>query len=86
MFVILSYDIGAKRVKRALKICRKYLHHVHRSVFEGDITEGKLKALKRELEKVVDTRHDAVCIYRIAAPKFVYKEQIGLVEEMGEVI
>lgn len=86
MFVILSYDIGAKRVKRALKICRKYLHHVHRSVFEGDITEGKLKALKRELEKVVDTRHDAVCIYRIAAPKFVYKEQIGLVEEMEEVI
>lgn len=86
MFVILSYDIGAKRVKRALKVCRKYLHHVHRSVFEGDISDSKLKALKRELEKVIDTRHDAVCIYRIAAPKFVYKEQIGVVEDMGEVI
>jgi CRISPR-associated protein Cas2 len=86
VFVILSYDVGAKRAKRALKICRKYLHHVHRSVFEGEITEGKLKALKRELGQIIDVRHDAVCVYRVAAPKFVFKDQIGVVEDFGEVI
>ena len=86
MYVILSYDIGAKRVKRALKICRKYLHHVHRSVFEGNITEAKLSLLKRELERIVDVRHDTICIYRIATPKYVAKEQIGLVEVMGDII
>lgn len=46
MFVIVVYDINRKRVGRALKICRKYLVHVQKSVFEGNITEGQLKQLK----------------------------------------
>ena len=48
MFVILSYDVNKKRVSKAMKICRKYLVHVHESVFEGTLTEAKLKNLKRE--------------------------------------
>ena len=40
MFVVLSYDVGKKRVKKALRVCRKYLTHIHRSVFEGPITEA----------------------------------------------
>ena len=47
MFVILSYDVNRKRVSKAMKICRKYLVHVHESVFEGTITESKLKSLKK---------------------------------------
>lgn len=43
MFVILSYDINATRVGKAKKICRKYLNHVQKSVFDGAITEGQLK-------------------------------------------
>jgi CRISPR-associated protein Cas2 len=86
MFVVLSYDIGTKRVKRALKTCRKYLRHVHRSVFEGGITEGELNRLKRELEGIVDARYDSVCIYRIESVGLVYKEEIGVVEVVGEII
>lgn len=86
MFVILSYDIGAKRVQKALKICRKYLRHMHRSVFEGNISEGKLNQLKRELERVVNTRHDTVCIYRIESPMLVKKEQIGVIHDVSEII
>ena len=37
MFVIMSYDVGEKRVKKALTTSRKYLMHVHNSVFEGEI-------------------------------------------------
>ena len=43
MFVIVVYDINRKRVGMALKICRKYLVHVQKSVFEGNITERQLK-------------------------------------------
>lgn len=86
MFVVLSYDIGSKRVHRALKICRKYLRHVHKSVFEGDITEGKLNQLKRELMGVLDTRHDAVCIYRVDSVSLVRKDEIGLVEDASVII
>lgn len=35
MFIILSYDINKKRVGKILKICRKYLVHVQKSVFEA---------------------------------------------------
>ena len=49
MFVILTYDVNQKRVKKALSVCRRYLIRVQRSVFEGHITEMKLKKLKREL-------------------------------------
>lgn len=53
MYVILVYDINQKRVGKALKICRKYLTHIQKSVFEGNITESRLKALKEELKLLV---------------------------------
>ena len=46
MFIILAYDIHTKRASKVLKICRKYMMHVQKSVFEGDLTEAKLKKLK----------------------------------------
>lgn len=51
-----------------------------------DMTEDKLNALECELANVVDACHDTVCIYRIDAPKFVYKNQIGVVDEMNDLI
>ena len=49
MFVIVTYDVNVKRNNKVLKICRKYLVHVQKSVFEGNITEAKLGKLKSEL-------------------------------------
>ena len=37
-----------------MKIRRKYLVYVYESVFEGMITEAKLKSLKKELEQLID--------------------------------
>lgn len=86
MFVILSYDINQKRVGKAMKICRKYLVHVQRSVFEGTITESKLKSLKQELEKIIDTNVDSVCIYEMESVKYIGKEQIGMVQTFSNII
>ena len=46
MYVILVYDMEEKRVGKMLKLCRKYLNWIQNSVFEGEITEVKLKELK----------------------------------------
>ena len=80
MFVILSYDIKAK------KICRKYLNHVQKSVFDGAITEGQLKRLKNELQQLVVPEEDAVCIYYLASSKYAGKEQIGTVLKSTNII
>ena len=46
-----------------MKVARKYLHHVQKSVFEGEITEGKLAKLEHEILEVVDKDRDSVIIY-----------------------
>ncbi len=86
MFVILSYDIGKKRVGKVMKICRKYLIHVQKSVFEGTITEASLRRLKKELAKNIDTNEDSVCIYEMESVKYTRKEQIGVVEDFSHII
>lgn len=58
MFVILVYDVNSSRCAKVMKICKKYLHHVQRSVFEGMITESKLKGMRQELERNITS--DAV--------------------------
>ena len=69
-----------------MKICCKYLTHIQNSVFEGTITEGKLNKLKGELEKVIDVKCDAVCIYKFGSTKYSSKEQIGNVPIFSNVI
>lgn len=80
MFVILVYDINIKRNAKMLKICRRYLNHVQKSVFEGVITEAKLERLKTEIKKSICTEEDSVAIYEFDTLKYSSKEIIGLNE------
>ena len=86
LFVILSYDINKKRVGKVLKICRKYLSPVHKSVFEGMITQKNLNDLKRELSKNIDCNTDSICIYIFETTKYSRKEQIGITENRCNII
>ena len=86
MYVILVYDINQKRVGKALKICRKYLTHIQRSAFEGNITESKLHALQEELGRLIDTQIDSVIIYRLDSVKYAKKEQVGIVQSTSNII
>jgi len=85
MKVILIYDIelkapsDQKRLNWAKKIARKYLHHVQKSVFEGDITLSQLAKLQSEVLKVVDPKRDSVIIYKM--PEAVQWERIVLTEK-----
>jgi len=64
MFVILVYNVKEERVQKVLKTCRKYLTWVQNSVFEGEITEAKLRILKDELKEIIDENYDSVIIYK----------------------
>ena len=51
MYVILVYDIytddkGKKILPKVFKLCKKYLTHVQKSVFEGEISQTQLMQLK----------------------------------------
>ena len=85
MFVILTYDVEQKRVGKILKICRKYLIHIQKSVFEGTITEAKLKSLKKEIQENIDVNEDMVCIYELDSVRYVLKEEIGIVKDISHI-
>jgi len=83
MFVVLVYDINEKRVGKMLKLCRKYLNWIQNSVFEGELTEVKLKELLQEAAKVMKKEEDSIIIFKSRDERWLEKEIIGL--EKGSV-
>lgn len=77
MYVILVYDVGEKRVGKMLKLCRKYLNWIQNSVFEGDISEVKLKELTVLAEKIMKPEEDSLIIFSSRTEKFLDKQIIG---------
>jgi CRISPR-associated protein Cas2 len=77
MYVILVYDVGEKRVGKMLKLCRKYLNWIQNSVFEGEITEVKLKELAHLTKNIMDSETDSVIIFKSRDEKWLSKEIIG---------
>ena len=63
MYAILVYDFGEKRVAKMLKLCRKYLNWIQNSVFEGEISEVKLKELLIQSDKFMDKNVDSIIIF-----------------------
>lgn len=69
MYVILIYDIvldegGARASRNIFKICKKYLTHVQKSVFEGDLTPALQQKLKLQLSKYIRKDRDSVIIFK----------------------
>ncbi|MBR6042455.1 MAG: CRISPR-associated endonuclease Cas2 [Paludibacteraceae bacterium] len=77
MYVILVYDCGEKRVGKMLKLCRKYLNWIQNSVFEGDISEVKLKELKLKALDIMETSEDSLVIFSARQHIWLDKEVVG---------
>ena len=82
MNVILVYDIKEERVQKVLKTCRKYLHWVQNSVFEGEITESNLEKCKTELSKVMKKENDSVYFYEVENRNSLKKFVLGVEKDM----
>jgi CRISPR-associated protein Cas2 len=53
MYVLMTYDVEAKRTEKFKKLLRKYLGHIQYSVFSGDLSEAKLIELRREVSRLL---------------------------------
>ena len=77
MYIIAVYDIGEKRVGKMLKLCRRYLNWVQNSVFEGEITEVKLKELTQQAMQIMNEETDSLIIFKTRQEKWLDKEIVG---------
>lgn len=78
MYIILVYDIREKRVGKMLKHCRKYLNWIQNSVFEGEISDVKLKELTHGAKKIMKEAEDSLIIFKSRDEKWLDKQVIGV--------
>ena len=77
MYIILVYDMGEKRVAKMLRLCRKYLNWIQNSVFEGELSDVKLKELKILAGEIMDKDEDSLIIFSNRWEKWMEREVIG---------
>ena len=77
MYVLLVYDIKQERVGKMLKLCRRYLNWIQNSVFEGEITEVKLKELLAKAADIMDADYDSVLIFKSRSQEWLQKQVLG---------
>ena len=77
MYVILVYDFGEKRVAKMLKLCRKYLNWIQNSVFEGEISEVRLKELLNLAKSFMNESEDSVIVFKGPNHASLEKEIVG---------
>lgn len=74
MYDILLDENGNKVLRNVFKICKKYLTHVQKSVFEGNLTELNCMKLKMELDKYIRNDRDSVLLFKSRDEKWLDKE------------
>ena len=77
MYVILVYDCGEKRVAKMLKLCRRYLNWIQNSVFEGEISEVRLKELIILSKEFLNEEEDSIIIFKSRGNTYLDKEIVG---------
>lgn len=84
MNIILVYDIGENRVQKVHKLLKRYLNWVQNSVFEGELTEGKLEAMKLDIKDCIKAEEDSIIIYKLGSLKYTEREIIGIEKNVAD--
>lgn len=80
MYLILVYDIqtddedGAKVSRKVFKTCKRYLYHIQKSVFEGELSEVQYLQLKTELFDILRKNKDSCIVFKSRSEKWLEKE------------
>ena len=77
MYIILVYDMDQKRVGKMLKLCRRYLNWIQNSVFEGELTDVKLKELIHEARLIMKEETDSIIVFKSRQEKWLEKMIVG---------
>ena len=78
MYIIAVYDVNQARVAKMLKLCRRYLNWIQNSVFEGEISEVKLKELVFEARQIMNEQEDSLIIFSSRNERWLDKQIIGI--------
>jgi CRISPR-associated protein Cas2 len=80
VYVIVVYDTAVERNPKILRTCRQYLHHVQRSVFEGELSAAQLRRFRSAVEGVIDAGYDHVLMYSFPPGTTAQRQEWGVPE------
>ncbi len=64
------------------KICKRYLTHFDKSVFEGEISVSSVNILQYELDEWIRKDRDSVLIFKSQNKKWLNKEFWGMEDDL----
>lgn len=77
MYVLLVYDVEVKRVTKVHKFLKRHLHWVQNSVFEGELTDAQIEAVKVGLKRLLSDETDSVLLYTAREQRWLAREVMG---------
>lgn len=80
MYIICTYDVNEKSCNKVMKILRKYLFHIQKSVFEGTLTPKKFNDLQNEIRKTV-SEGDSILFFISYNEKQIYKKSVNEINQ-----
>lgn len=60
-----------------LKLCRRYLNWIQNSVFEGELSDVKLKELLHEAGQIMNKERDSMIVFKSRQEKWLDKIVVG---------
>jgi CRISPR-associated protein Cas2 len=82
VYALIVYDVEVKRVSRVHKFLKRHLNWVLNSVFEGELTDSQIEAVRSGLRGIIVSELDSILIYTAREERWLKKEVIG--RERGE--
>ena len=81
MYDILSDERGAYVSGKVFKICKKYLTHIQKSSFEGNLSETNYMKLRMELNSYIRKNKDSVLVFKSRNEKWLEKDFLGIEDD-----
>lgn len=86
LYIVVMYDImsdkkGPKVHRNIFKISKRYLTHIQKSVFEGNVSESDLFKLKQELNQYIRKDKDSLIIFKSREERWLTKEFLGIEDD-----
>jgi CRISPR-associated protein Cas2 len=70
LYVIVVYDVGIERAISVRHILKRYLTWIQISVFEGEISIGKLEEMRILISYIINKEKDSVIVYSLNNPSW----------------
>lgn len=80
MYVVVVYDTAAERNPKILRTCRRYLHHVQRSVFEGPLSPAQIRRFRAAVQAAIEPGYDSVLVYTFPPGAIPQRDEWGIAQ------